>query len=429
MKTKIAAGLLFIIVLMVIIFWNTKKDDEEQQRKGDIIRDIIENDAGAENDIQQEIEYIDGFEKADYEKYNSYASENGLGDTLIYIEGTVQSKKTNDNVLSFILRQDDGNEWLVSILQSVSIEKYEGIVDELIGKRVRAFGIYNGYSDKYNMPFVALLDENSRIDVENNPNEFETVYTFIDYYEQWMNKKPWEDFASNKEELIQWYTENPCEILYEEYRNEENAGTFKESSGIVKEIESWYSSDNLWLELYQKTENGYVGQTVAIMSDFFYDEMTFFEEFSEGEGIKLYYYIDDENKIIFLAVEKVEPEFTLNEVVDDYKNRCSEYTYEDMARNPERVKGEQAKVTGEVIQVLEDGDHVVMRVNITEGKYSYSDTIYVDYYRHSATEDRILEGDIITIYGTLRGLETYTSVLGASVSIPRIDAEYIDLIE
>ena len=39
----------------------------------------------------------------------------------------------------------------------------------------------------------------------------------------------------------------------------------------------------------------------------------------------------------------------------------------------------------------------------------------------------ILEEDIITFYGMADGLETYESVMGQQISIPKITAMYIDI--
>lgn len=40
---------------------------------------------------------------------------------------------------------------------------------------------------------------------------------------------------------------------------------------------------------------------------------------------------------------------------------------------------------------------------------------------------RILEDDIITIYGELTGEKTYTTVMGASMTIPSFSASYVDI--
>lgn len=113
----------------------------------------------------------------------------------------------------------------------------------------------------------------------------------------------------------------------------------------------------------------------------------------------------------------------------DFKESCNTYTYEQMARNPEKFKGTNVKLTGEVIQALYDTSSVDLRVNITkQGKYStyYTDTVYVTYYP-SNEEDKILEDDIITIYGTSQGDYTYTSTIGAKVTLPLIYAKYIQI--
>ena len=55
----------------------------------------------------------------------------------------------------------------------------------------------------------------------------------------------------------------------------------------------------------------------------------------------------------------------------------------------------------------------------------YKNTIYVEYYNiHSG---RILKDDIVNIYGMLDGLETYTTIKGGSVTIPKISAMYIEV--
>ena len=113
----------------------------------------------------------------------------------------------------------------------------------------------------------------------------------------------------------------------------------------------------------------------------------------------------------------------------EFKASCQTYTFEQMARNPENFKGTNVKVTGEVVQALYGTSGVDLRVNITkEGTYTtyYTDTIYVVYYPE-AGEDKILEGDVITIYGTSQGDYTYTSTLGASINLPLVYGKYIEL--
>ena len=111
----------------------------------------------------------------------------------------------------------------------------------------------------------------------------------------------------------------------------------------------------------------------------------------------------------------------------DFKASCKSYTYEQMARNPDNFKGTNVKLTGEVIQTLYGNGSVDLRVNITKtGTYStyYTDTIYVVYYPEEG-EDKILEDDIITLYGTSMGDYSYTSTIGSQVTLPLIYAKYV----
>lgn len=115
------------------------------------------------------------------------------------------------------------------------------------------------------------------------------------------------------------------------------------------------------------------------------------------------------------------------EKAQEYKSSCTAgYSYTELARDPNTYVGKNAKFTGKVIQVSEGLSSTVMRVDVTQGKYSWDDTLYVTYTPKDG-ESRILEDDIITIYGEMQPLKTYTTVMGASVSIPAIDAKYIEI--
>ena len=93
-----------------------------------------------------------------------------------------------------------------------------------------------------------------------------------------------------------------------------------------------------------------------------------------------------------------------------------------------QINCQKATFKGKVIQVQESGKRVVLRVNVTQGEYGlWEDTIYVDYQRKTDTESRVLEEDIITLYGEIKGIKDYTAVFGNQISIPHLIAEYIDI--
>ena len=110
----------------------------------------------------------------------------------------------------------------------------------------------------------------------------------------------------------------------------------------------------------------------------------------------------------------------------EYKQQCTTYKYEDLMRYPDNYNKKLAVFQGKVIQVLRNGKEFQMRINVTQTNYGYTDTMYVFYTQK--TNENFLENDIIIMYGELRGTQKYTSVLGAEIEIPRIYAQYMQLV-
>ncbi len=116
-----------------------------------------------------------------------------------------------------------------------------------------------------------------------------------------------------------------------------------------------------------------------------------------------------------------------NYYFEDYKDKCKEYNYKEIFRNSSNYDGKYATFTGEVIQVQESYGYYLIRINVTKDKYGYYDDTMLAYIPVTYFEGRILEEDILTIYGQLNGLETYESIFGESITIPRIVVEYVTL--
>jgi hypothetical protein len=112
---------------------------------------------------------------------------------------------------------------------------------------------------------------------------------------------------------------------------------------------------------------------------------------------------------------------------DTYKASCSSVDYKELARNPDNYTGQDIMFKGKIIQVQEDGNNAVYRVNVTEGEYGYWDDTIIVFFDKSDTTSRFLEDDIVTIYGQSTGIYTYETVLGSNMSIPSMLAYYMDL--
>lgn len=103
----------------------------------------------------------------------------------------------------------------------------------------------------------------------------------------------------------------------------------------------------------------------------------------------------------------------------DFKAQCKEIDFNQVNKNADKYKGEKFKATGQIIQIMEDDNGGQMRLAL--GDYS-SDVVYVTYEGNN----KFVEDDYVTVYGYCDGEYTYESTIGASVTLPKIDAKYID---
>lgn len=104
--------------------------------------------------------------------------------------------------------------------------------------------------------------------------------------------------------------------------------------------------------------------------------------------------------------------------------------YEKLARYPDKYKGKALKIYGQVIQVMQDEDNeneVELRVSTKNDGYGwYDDVVYVG-YTYKTNDKKILEDDMVTIYGLSAGTVTYESTNSGNITIPAMLASVIDI--
>lgn len=109
-----------------------------------------------------------------------------------------------------------------------------------------------------------------------------------------------------------------------------------------------------------------------------------------------------------------------------YKNSCSKYSYKDLLRNPSDYQDKKAYFFGKILQKVNNTQY---RVGVDCSQYNYisgyhcDNTIYVTYYGDTS----LIEDDMVNMWGTMDGNQSYTSVMGASVTIPKLNAKYISI--
>lgn len=96
----------------------------------------------------------------------------------------------------------------------------------------------------------------------------------------------------------------------------------------------------------------------------------------------------------------------------------SAVTYDQLARYPDQYQHKEITMVGEVIEAQYSDDQVLIRINTKKTSYGYmGDDMYIG-LELDPSMGRILEDDIIEVTGGYSGLFSYTTVLGATRTIP-----------
>ena len=99
-------------------------------------------------------------------------------------------------------------------------------------------------------------------------------------------------------------------------------------------------------------------------------------------------------------------------------------SYAELNKNANAFTGRRCKCYGQVMQAMVEGDTTVLRVNVTDKGYGFwDDTVYVTLKGTTPAVDK----SMVWIYGTISGSKTYESTAGWNITIPSIDAKYVDV--
>jgi hypothetical protein len=73
---------------------------------------------------------------------------------------------------------------------------------------------------------------------------------------------------------------------------------------------------------------------------------------------------------------------------------------------------------------MEDDGYTVIRLSVTQDSFGWSsdNIVFVTY----VGETKYVKNDVVTVYGSLNGSKTYESEAGYQITIPSMEAEFID---
>lgn len=365
-----------------------------------------DNASSTENNKQQAEDPIDGYQKADYE---SCVSKNTTVGDKLYLEGKItdvrvvpaNDKNDNREGLYFDFKDNNEKQWVfeVGAYPLFSQEKLK----DLTGVEMRVFFKYQGVANE--LPVGSVLD-----------GKLEEM-RFGDKHD--VQKK----LLSDEKEITSFMEKNAKKInlsdigvLGKKYKYQMVTLT-----GIPQEDADNSSKK---ISFYDGKNDDYIN---IDLDTFFYRTPNY--KITQGKGITIYAMTTDDGRGItpLLIKDSGKLSYTLEDINKQFKKSCAEYNYDEIFRNSSKYLNKKAKFTGEVVQVI-GSSSMELRVNVTRESYGYyTDTVYVTCNKSAFEGERVLEGDVITMYGTLMGTKTYTTVRGDEMTIPKFEAKIIEL--
>ncbi len=137
--------------------------------------------------------------------------------------------------------------------------------------------------------------------------------------------------------------------------------------------------------------------------------------------------------IIFVILIPAYKSYTKKQEAEQLSTNKADYrtniTYEDLARKPDQYKGTLVCFKGRVVQVLDSSSNVTIRLATKNEQYFgyQGDVLYCTISKDFLNGGRLLEDDIITIYGKADGIKEYTAILGNTIQIPSVVVRIVDI--
>lgn len=119
---------------------------------------------------------------------------------------------------------------------------------------------------------------------------------------------------------------------------------------------------------------------------------------------------------------------------DEYKAACETIKYKDLCRYPDQYAGKKITITGKVQQIMDANwlsSDKAWRVQTDNDGYGYYlDDEYYAIDKRPSDAIKVLQDDIVVIYGEFTGMTNVTRALtNTTDEIPCIDVAYVDIVE
>ena len=121
---------------------------------------------------------------------------------------------------------------------------------------------------------------------------------------------------------------------------------------------------------------------------------------------------------------------TKKEIKNDYIRSCKEYGYKKVLRNPDNYIGKKVKIKVKISSVHEKGFLTPTKYYFaySKGDYGWYGNEYGIFDKRDAENPKLLEDDIIEVYGEIAEPEETSSLIVNSQELFCIDMKYVKLI-
>lgn len=361
--------------------------------------------------------------------YNTPASENGLSGNVYSVTGTVDSvlsdTESQTGTETFSVKSDNGTAWFGVLgpeyfaeVSGGDIKTFAELMDSTMdytlpkeGDYVTVYGIYSGYSDVLDAPFLYFGIDEFVYNIANESDEKSSENTT----------------PTNTPTPLP--TVNPLEDYPTVTYDDVISGNYNEQhvcvEAVIDKINN-RSSSSCSFALWYSSSNGYIYD--ATVNHTFYEIKdgsveSIFANAQNGDIIKFATQIKG-NGIGTSDIEaaQITGSSNLDEIHNSYKSNCPDMNYEDIQRNPDTYKGSHFKISGTVFQVINESPTSAEYLISTD--YGY---IYASWYSDEAVRgSRFLEDDFVTIYGEFLILKSYDTLVGQN-TVPQISVSFMEL--
>jgi hypothetical protein len=109
-----------------------------------------------------------------------------------------------------------------------------------------------------------------------------------------------------------------------------------------------------------------------------------------------------------------------------YKASAKSIPYVQLEKDPASMAGTVVTYTGQVVQYDSATTTSNLRINVTANSFGYTDTIWLDV--DPAQTTNVFRNTVIQFWGEVVGPYTYTSVSGGQITIPEVNAKYVQVV-